>query len=121
MMVRRKTAGGMAAALLAMTLAPLCAAAQAPGTGTIATSPEQNAPVLQQPVAPEKKKREPEDGGLTFLPELKPTDGVVNLAQQKGGDAQIASEAGAMHEKPMLLDRAVAVINGEVILASDVR
>ena len=26
-----------------------------------------------------------------------------------------------MHEKPLLLDRAVAVINGQVILASDVR
>jgi hypothetical protein len=111
----------MAAALLAMTLTALCAAAQAPGTGTLATSPEQNAPVLQQPAAPEKKKPEPEDGGLTFLPELKPTDGVANLAEQRSGDAQIAGEANAMHEKPMLLDRAVAMINGDVILASDVQ
>jgi peptidyl-prolyl cis-trans isomerase SurA len=121
MMTRKHTAGGMAAALLAMTLTALCAAAQAPGTGTVATSPGQNAPVVQRPAAPEKKKPEPEDGGLTFLPELKPTDGVVNLAEEKGGDAQIAGEASAMHEKPMLLDRAVAVINGEVILASDVQ
>jgi peptidyl-prolyl cis-trans isomerase SurA len=120
MKVRRKTAGGMAAALLAMTLAPLCAAAQAPESGTLPTSPDQNAPVMQQTPVPEKQKPAP-DGGLTFLPELKPTDGVVNLAEQKGGDAQIAGEASAMHEKPMLLDRAVAVINGEVILASDVR
>jgi hypothetical protein len=119
-MARTQTAGGMAAALLAMTLTALCAAAQAPGTGTLATSPEQNAPVLQQPTAPEKQKLAPE-GGLTFLPELKPTDGVVNLPEQKGGDAQVAGDANAMQEKPMLLDRAVAVINGEVILASDVR
>jgi hypothetical protein len=45
----------------------------------------------------------------------------VNLAAQKSGDAQIAGEASATGEKPMLLDSAVAVINGEVILASDVR
>jgi peptidyl-prolyl cis-trans isomerase SurA len=121
MKTRRQTAGRAAAALLAMTLTALCAAGQAPESGTLPTSPNQNAPVIQQTPAPEKKKLEPEDGGLTFLPELKPTDGVVNLAVQKGGDAQIAGDASAMREKPMLLDRAVAVINGEVILASDVR
>jgi hypothetical protein len=70
---------------------------------------------------PEEKKRGPDTGGLTYLPELKPTDGVVNLPAQPSGDTQIASEAGAIHEKPTLLDRAVAVINGQVILASDVR
>jgi peptidyl-prolyl cis-trans isomerase SurA len=120
-MARRQTAGRIAAALLAMTLVSLCAAAQAPESGTVPISPNQSAPILQQPPAPEKTKMEPKDGGLTFLPELKPTDGVVNLAVQKGGDAQIAGDASAMREKPMLLDRAVAVINGEVILASDVR
>ena len=73
------------------------------------------------PTAPEENKLAPENGGLTFLPELKPTDGVVNLAEQKSGATQIAREAASMQEKPMLLDRAVAVINGEVILASDVR
>jgi peptidyl-prolyl cis-trans isomerase SurA len=121
MMARTQTAGRIAAALLAMTLVSLCAAAQAPESGTVPISPNQSAPILQQPPAPEKTKMEPKDGGLTFLPELKPTDGVVNLAVQKGGDAQIAGDASAMREKPMLLDRAVAVINGEVILASDVR
>jgi peptidyl-prolyl cis-trans isomerase SurA len=121
MKTRRQTAGRAAAALLAMTLTALCAAGQAPESGTLPTSPNQSAPILQQPPAPEKTKLEPKDGGLTFLPELKPTDGVVNLAVQKGGDAQIAGDASAMREKPMLLDRAVAVINGEVILASDVR
>jgi peptidyl-prolyl cis-trans isomerase SurA len=132
MMARRQSAGGMAAALLAMTLTAICAAGQTPEAGTVATSPDQNTPVTMQqmPDTPEKKtpekkrdkkKAEPENGGLTFLPGLKPTDGVVNLAEQKNGDAQIAGEASAMHEKPMLLDRAVAVINGEVILASDVR
>jgi peptidyl-prolyl cis-trans isomerase SurA len=121
MMARTQTAGGMAAALLAMTLTALCAAAQAPESGTVPISPNQSAPVMQQPPAPEKKVPGAEDGGLTFLPELKATDGVVNLPEQKGGDAQVAGDANAMHEKPMLLDRAVAVINGEVILASDVR
>ena len=70
---------------------------------------------------PEENKLAPDDNDLSFLPGLTPTDGVVSLAQQKSGDAQIASEAAAMHEKPLLLDRAVAVINGQVILASDVR
>jgi hypothetical protein len=45
----------------------------------------------------------------------------VNLAAEKSGDAEIAGEAKTMGGKPLLLDRAVAVINGEVILASDVR
>ncbi len=121
MMAGAQTAGGMAAALLAMMLTALCAAAQAPESGTVPISPNQSAPVMQQPPAPEKKVPGAEDGGLTFLPELKATDGVVNLPEQKGGDAQVAGDANAMHGKPMLLDRAVAVINGEVILASDVR
>jgi peptidyl-prolyl cis-trans isomerase SurA len=121
MMARAQTAGGLAAALLAMTLTAVCAAAQAPESGTVPISPNQSVPVMQQPLAPEKKVPGAEDGGLTFLPELKPTDGVVNLPEQKDGDAQVAGDANAMHEKPMLLDRAVAVINGEVILASEVR
>lgn len=69
----------------------------------------------------DKDKLAADNGGLTYLPELTPTDGVGNLAVQPSGDTQIASEAGAMHETPLLLDRAVAVINGRVILASDVR
>ncbi len=75
----------------------------------------------QKPSAPEKNKLALENGGLTFLPELKPTDGVPDLAEQPNGDAQIASESAEMHQKPLLLDRAVAVINGKVILASEVR
>lgn len=93
------------------------------GSVTATTGADQSGPghLAQTPSVPEKNKLAPENGGLTFLPELKPTDGVVNLAQHTGGDAQVASESAAMHEKPMLLDRAVAVINGKVILASDVR
>jgi peptidyl-prolyl cis-trans isomerase SurA len=127
MMARRYATERVAAALLAMTLTATCASAQAPEGGVVTTTPDHNAPVTvqQKPTVPEKKpekkKVDPETSGLTFLPELKPTDGVVNLAEQTGGDAQVAGDAAAMHAKPMLLDRAVAVINGDVILASDVR
>ena len=94
-----------------------------PGPATATTGPDHSGPahLKQKPSTPEKNKLAPANGGLTFLPELKPTDGVVNLAAEKSGDAQIAGEASAMRVKPVLLDRAVAVINGEVILASDVR
>jgi peptidyl-prolyl cis-trans isomerase SurA len=142
MMARRQ-----ATWLLAMMLMAMCAAAQSPQPGTAppgagsqgseqtpgssaqqgpvtaTTGPDRSGPahLEQKPSTPEKNKLAPENGGLTFLPELKPTDGVVNLAPQKSGEAQVAGEAEAMHEKPMLMDQAVAVINGEVILASDVR
>jgi peptidyl-prolyl cis-trans isomerase SurA len=142
MMARRQ-----ATWLLAMMLTAMCAAAQSAQPGTAPSgagsqgseqttgSSAQQGPVTattgsdpsgavhlgQKPSTPGKNRLAPEDGGLTFLPELKPTDGVVNLAPQKSGDAQIASDAEALHEKPMLMDQAVAVINGEVILASDVR
>jgi hypothetical protein len=112
-------------------LTAMCASAQAPETGTVPqstpatpTTPGQGpvtSTTTQGPSGSIQKKLGPDTGGLTYLPELNPTDGVVNLAAQPSGDRQIAGEAGAMHEKPMLLDRAVAVINGQVILASDVR
>ena len=123
MMARRQMAGGMAAAWLAMALTATCASGQASQAGTAAASAYQSAPLTSQAsaTAPEKNKLVPENGGLTFLPELEPTDGVVNLMPGQSGDAQIAASAAAMHEKPLLLDRAVAVINGDVILASDVR
>ena len=126
---------------LGVMLTAMCALAQEPQTGTVPqgtpatpTSPNQG-PVTSTGTrgaggtielksssqAKREKKLASETDGLTFLPELKPTDGVVALAAQVSGDAQVASESAAMHEKPMLLDRAVAVINGQVILASDVR
>jgi hypothetical protein len=118
MMVRRQ-----ATWWLAMTLTAICAAAQAPATTAV-----QSAPVMapQPPTAPDGKKpdaKKPElaDGGITFLPELTPGDGVVTLAEQTSDAAQIANEARGMHEQPLQLDRAVAVINGDLILASDVR
>ena len=138
MVARRQVAGRVARALVAMALSvmltamltAICAAAQTPPGGTAPETGSAQQKIgpqgtLQTPTAPEKSpeknKLAPENGGLTFLPELKPTDGVVNLVQGKSGDTQIADAAAAMHEKPMLLDRAVAVINGDVILASDVR
>ena len=100
---------------------PGSSAQQGPVTTTTGADKSGPAHLEQKPSTPGKNKLAPDDGGLTFLPELKPTDGVVNLAAQKSGDAQIAGDASPTGEKPMLLDRAVAVINGEVILASDVR
>ncbi|HZD77592.1 MAG TPA: hypothetical protein VE218_11340 [Acidobacteriaceae bacterium] len=118
-------------AILTAMLTAICATAQTPPAGAAPETGSAQQKIgpqgtLQTPAAPETKNPEtnklaPENGGLTFLPELKPTDGVVNLVQGNTGDAQIAAAASAMHEKPMLLDRAVAVINGDVILASDVR
>jgi peptidyl-prolyl cis-trans isomerase SurA len=121
MMARRQTTW-----LLAMMLTAVSAAAQAPESGAVAPSAQAGSASGAKTPVPlhqrkEKAKLPPANGDLTFLPELKPTDGVVNLAIEKNGDAQIAREASAMGEKPLLLDRAVAVINGEVILASDVR
>jgi peptidyl-prolyl cis-trans isomerase SurA len=99
---------------------PGSSAQQGPATATTGADHQGPTRVQQKPSNPQKDKLAPENGGLTFLPELKPTDGVVNLAAQKSGEAQIASDAAAMREKPMLLDSAVAVINGHVLLASDV-
>jgi peptidyl-prolyl cis-trans isomerase SurA len=136
MLARSRTAWWMVVMLTAA-----CAWAQAPQTGTVPqstpatpTSPNQGRVTSTTTQGPsgtvqmksssqpqEGKKLASENGGLTFLPELQPTDGVAILAEQASGEAQVAGEAAAMHEKPMLLDRAVAVINGQVILASDVR
>jgi peptidyl-prolyl cis-trans isomerase SurA len=121
MQTRVRTAWWLAMALAAMA----CAAQEVPAGGATPGSTEQGTPVTRTGPArsenPESNKPASGNDGLTFLPELKPTDGVVNLAPQKSGEEQVAADAAAMHEQPMLLDRAVAVINGEVILASDVR
>ena len=87
---------------------PGSSAQQGPVTTTTGSDKSGPAHLEQKPSTPEKNKLAPENGGLTFLPELKPTDGVVNLAAQKSGDAQIAGEASATGEKPMLLDSALA-------------
>lgn len=137
-----------AACWMAIAMSPLCVAAQsttAPQSGTVPQSTQATPVAPGQPpvmktnpqstsdqgrtgveiesrkINPEQNKLAPENGGLTFLPELEPTDGVVNLGVQKSGEAQLASEAAALNQKPLLLDRAVAVINGDMILASDVR
>lgn len=123
------------AGLLAVALAMTCAA----GAQEIPQQGVPTAPGTERPVTtsarPEgqvssqarhkgiaiRSKLDPQDRDLTFLPELTPTDGVPDLAEQKNGEAKVASEAAAMHEQPMLMDRAVAVIDAEVILESDVR
>jgi peptidyl-prolyl cis-trans isomerase SurA len=103
------------------TASPTSPNQQTGTTSTTTRGPSGTLEMQQSTGQPEENKPAPQDDSLTFLPELKPTDGVVALAPQRSGDAQIAGEANAMHEKPMLLDRAVAVINGEVLLESDVR
>ena len=100
---------------------PGSSAEQGPVTATTGADHSGPAQLQQKSSAPEKNKLAPENGDLTFLPALKPTDGVPDLAEQPNGEAEIASESAAMHQKPLLLDRAVAVINGKVILASEVR
>jgi peptidyl-prolyl cis-trans isomerase SurA len=100
---------------------PGSSAEQGPVTATTGADHSGPAQLQQKPSAPEKNKLVQENGDLTFLPELKPTDGVPDLAEQPNGDSQLASESAAMHQKPLLLDRAVAVINGKVIMASEVR
>lgn len=134
MMARVLATGRMATALLVIMPTAIYAWGQTaePQTGAVTqgTQPTTAAsgqgatgrPQIDSATKPlDKDKLAPDNGGLTYLPELTPTDGVGNLAVQPSGETQIASEAGAMHETPMLLDRAVAVINGRVILASDVR
>ncbi len=115
MMTRAMAAWWLALALGAMA----CAAQQLPTGGATPGSAEQGSPINGGRRNPKQNKSMPGDS-ITFLPELKPTDGVVNLSPQKTGDSEVATDASALHEKPMLLDRAVAVINGEVIMASDV-
>ena len=114
-------AGGNGVCRAAANRRPSPGEGATPGSASQTIGP-QNAPQSTGPgsTSPKQNKLAAEDGGLTFLPELKPTDGVVNLAVQKSGDSEVAADAAAMHEKPMLLDRAVAVINGDVIMASDV-
>jgi peptidyl-prolyl cis-trans isomerase SurA len=111
----------------AIALATTCVAGPytaAQETGTVPQS-TQATPIgpagTSRQTNPEPNNLAPGIDGLTFLPELKPTDGVVSLPAQKSGETQLADQAAALREKPLLLDRAVAVINGEMILASDVR
>lgn len=91
---------------------------QTPAKVTAATDPVQGVQVKAVPGDPDAAKLARTDGGLTFLPELKPTDGVRDLPAQLSAtlnpDRPVDAEA-------TLLDRAAAVIDGEVILESDVR
>ncbi len=134
-MTRRVPHTGRWVAVLAAALALACA-----GMGQDAPTGVETAPGTERPVTtsarPEASipteakqlstihgvdKLDEQDRDLTFLPELLPTDGVPDLAAQKTGDAEVEGEADRLHQKPLLLDRAVAVIDGEVILESDVR
>jgi peptidyl-prolyl cis-trans isomerase SurA len=114
---------------LAILLAAACCAIVLPAAAQIGTgsetgaqnqsptsqtaTPEQTSRVTRTETASPGKRTPLNEAGLTFLPELRPTDGVPTLPP----------EATRPPARPgqLTLDRAVAVINGEVILASDVR
>jgi hypothetical protein len=119
---------------LALALAAACCVPVLPSAAQVGTGSEtgaQNPSPAEQTSTPQQTsrvtraatsspgKRTPRDRtplnqeGLTFLPELRPTDGAPSLPP----------EATRPPARPgqLTLDRAVAVINGEVILASDVR
>lgn len=89
---------------------PRTATNQPTGTGAVQAK--------SMPSSPKDDKPTHSNSGLTFLPELKPTDGVTDLSQLHAGEKhpEQAPDADAT-----LLDRAAAVIDGEVILESDVR
>jgi hypothetical protein len=62
-----------------------------------------------------------EVAGIVILPELNPGMGELTLPPLGDGTAAVVSEANKDHAPAELLDRVVAVINGDVILESDVR
>jgi hypothetical protein len=108
-------------------LAAACCATVLPAGGQIGTSaaagaqnPSPAAPTSRvtraETISPGKRTsldRTLNQEGLTFLPELRPTDGAPSLPPEA---TRVPAGPGQL-----TLDRAVAVINGEVILASDVR
>ncbi len=61
-----------------------------------------------------------ENQGLTFLPYFDEPQGSASLPTLHSGTAQLNAEAHADNTQPLVLDRVAAVINGDVILESDV-
>jgi hypothetical protein len=112
---------------LAFALTAVCSAPVLPAVAQIGTGPETGAQnpapasettkstsqLTREETASPGKRSPRNEEGLTFLPELRPTDGAPGLPP----------EATRPPTRPgqLTLDRAVAVINGEVILASDVQ
>ncbi len=103
------------------TAAPQTSAQSAPQGQTKVTAqsdPVRGVQANAVPTDPDTDKLGKTEGGLTFLPLLKPTDGVRDLPPQFSATQNPDRSADA---QATLLDRAAAVIDGEVILDSDVR
>lgn len=62
-----------------------------------------------------------ENSGIVILPYADTFSGTATLPPPPSGAAAVAAEASRDDATAQLLDRVVAVINGDVILASDVR
>ncbi len=60
-------------------------------------------------------------GGITVLPYANKPEGTPTLTPPPSGMKQLKQEAASDSTAPQLLDRVVAVINGDVILSSDVQ
>ncbi len=116
-------AGQATPAAPATTGAPQAPSAPQPSSSKpadikVGTGGGQDIEVKTQPTDPHNERLGKAEGGLTFLPELKPTDGVPDLSPELNAMAHADSDTLA---NAKLLDRVAAVINGEVILESDVR
>lgn len=113
----------------AQSTAPAPAANQQPSTQPSLPQATSNPASAGEPAGtahvprPEAKQDEAngEVQGIIILPELKQGMGQSTLPPLGDGQAAVQAEASQDHAPAELLDRVVAVINGDVILESDVR
>jgi peptidyl-prolyl cis-trans isomerase SurA len=130
----------LAASVLALALFGACAC-RAQGIQPTEPTPSANQQPVTEPSRPEATSHDVPVGkagvpasaegpvaktngqvaGIILLPELKPDMGQLTLPPLNDGTAAVVSEANKDHAPAELLDRVVAVINGDVILESDVR
>ncbi len=127
------------AAAAALVLLAACAC-RAQGIQSTAPAPAANQQPITQPSRPEATSHpvpaetatlpanppphattQGEVPGIIILPELRQGMGQLTLPKLGDGTAAVDAEASQDHAPAELLDRVVAVINGDVILESDVR
>ncbi|MGI8771634.1 MAG: hypothetical protein ACR2JE_09365 [Acidobacteriaceae bacterium] len=132
--------GWRAAASVALVLLAACAC-RAQGIQNTAPAPAADQQPVTQPSRPQATSHDEPVGtadvpgsadfkadkangeveGIIMLPELKQGMGQPSLPPLGNGEAAVQAEASKDHAPAELLDRVVAVINGDVILESDVR